>query len=199
MTDVGGVVGERLLAIVQRIERMEEEIANCQADRREIYAEARGAGFDAKTVREIVKLRKMDPMDRAEQEALLDIYKAALGMLADTPLGQAARRRLSKPPEKPSDDQPEAPTDDDGNDELDDLLDPDVPPEDTRTVEDARKLGEEAAKAGKPVTSNPFPAQDKRRAAWDEAWCMASGSDGMEVPEQWRRTPKKKPEPEARP
>ena len=93
--DVGGIAAERLEVFIQRIERMEEEKAAIATDIKEIYAEAKGAGFDTKTIRQIVRLRKMDPQERQEQEALLDIYKAALGMLYDTPLGSAARRRMS--------------------------------------------------------------------------------------------------------
>ncbi|WP_039853188.1 hypothetical protein [Magnetospirillum fulvum] len=53
-------------------------------------------------------------------------------------------------------------------------------------------MGRQAAETGKPVSANPFPAGDPRRAAWDEEWCRAAGSDGMEIPEAFRR--KKKPQ-----
>ena len=74
------VAAERLRGFVQRIERLEEEKAALAADIREVYAEAKGNGFDIKTLRAIVRLRRLDTTDRAEQEALLDLYKAALGM-----------------------------------------------------------------------------------------------------------------------
>jgi hypothetical protein len=62
--------------------------------------------------------------------------------------------------------------------------DPDVPPPPPPpTVEDAREMGGQAAADGKPVTANPFPPRDERRAAWDEAWCQASGTDGMDIPD----------------
>ena len=80
MTDDGSIAAKRLRAFIERIERLEEEKAALAADIREVYAEARGDGFDAKTMRQIVKLRKLDSADRAEQEALLDLYKAALGL-----------------------------------------------------------------------------------------------------------------------
>ncbi len=60
------------------------------------------------------------------------------------------------------------------------------------TVDDAHRLGGAAARSGEPVTSNPFPAFDERRAAWDESWCAELGSDGMEIPEALRHTPKPK-------
>ncbi len=80
MTDGGGIAAQRLRSFIERIERLEEEKAALAADIREVYAEAKGDGFDVKTMRQIVRLRKLDSTDRAEQEALLDLYKAALGL-----------------------------------------------------------------------------------------------------------------------
>lgn len=65
---------------IDRIERLEEEKAGLQADIREIYAEAKGVGFDTKVMRQIIKLRKMDPADRQEQSFLLDEYKKLVGI-----------------------------------------------------------------------------------------------------------------------
>ncbi len=81
MADAGGVGADRLRSFVERIERLEEEKANLTADTREVYAEAKGDGFDIKILRQIIRLRKMDSADRQEQEAILDLYKQALGML----------------------------------------------------------------------------------------------------------------------
>ncbi len=80
MSDVGGVAAERLRSFVERIERLEEEKAALAADIREVYAEAKAAGFDPKIMRQIVRLRRMDASAREEQELLLATYKAALGM-----------------------------------------------------------------------------------------------------------------------
>lgn len=80
MTEVGGVAGERLRSFVDRIERMEEEKAALAADIREIYAEAKGGGFDVKVLRQIIRIRKLDDADRREQEELLDLYVRALDM-----------------------------------------------------------------------------------------------------------------------
>ena len=80
MTDGGGIAAQRLRSFIERIERLEEEKAALAADVREVYAEAKGDGFDVKTMRHIVRLRRMESSDRAEQEALLDLYKAALGL-----------------------------------------------------------------------------------------------------------------------
>lgn len=79
--DVGGVAGERLRSFIDRIERLEEEKAVLMEDIKEVYAEAKGVGFDAKTIRKIVSLRKMDHEKRRESEELLDLYKSAIGML----------------------------------------------------------------------------------------------------------------------
>ncbi len=80
MAEVGGVAGAQLKSFIERIERLEEEKAALAADIREVYAEARGTGFEPKAMRQIVRLRKMDADDRQEQESLLEIYKSALGM-----------------------------------------------------------------------------------------------------------------------
>lgn len=80
MTKTGGVTGAQLKSIIERIERLEEERKELGADVREIYAEAKGNGYDPKILRMIIRLRKMNPADRAEQDALLDTYKSAIGM-----------------------------------------------------------------------------------------------------------------------
>ncbi|MBI4970178.1 MAG: DUF2312 domain-containing protein [Rhodospirillales bacterium] len=80
MAGKGGVAGERLKSFVERIERLEEEKAALGSDIRDVYSEAKGAGFDTKVMRQIVRLRKMDSQDRREQEELLDLYKRALDM-----------------------------------------------------------------------------------------------------------------------
>ena len=82
MSEVGGVAGDRLRSFIERIERLEEERATIAVDIREVYAEAKANGFDPKIMRQVVKLRKMESGDRQEQEAMLEIYKEALGMEA---------------------------------------------------------------------------------------------------------------------
>jgi uncharacterized protein (UPF0335 family) len=81
MADVGGIAADRLRSFIERIERLEEEKAALAADIREVYAEAKGTGFDTKIMRQLIKLRKMDKDDLDEQETLLDVYKRAIGML----------------------------------------------------------------------------------------------------------------------
>lgn len=211
----GGVAADMLRSFIERIERVDGEIADLRDDRKEIFAEAKGTGFDTGTMRDILRLRKMEKADREEREALLDLYKAALGMLDDDGIGAAAARRLSPDPEpapeagesvadaarrraagfpdpatarnapKPGESGQEAP--------------PAEPEPPQPTVADARAMGSADALNGDPVSKNPFPPRDARRAAYDEAWCQASGSDGMDLPAAWRRTPKKKPAEETEP
>ncbi len=83
MSETGGVTAGQLRAYVERVERLEEDKAALMADIREVYAEAKGNGFDVKTMRQIVRLRKLDSAERVEQEELLDLYKRALGMAPD--------------------------------------------------------------------------------------------------------------------
>ena len=80
MADVGGIAAERLRSVVERIERLEEEKAALAADIREVYAEAKGAGFDAAVLRQVVRLRKMDKTERRKREELLDLYKRILDL-----------------------------------------------------------------------------------------------------------------------
>ena len=79
------VAQDQLRAFVERIERMEEEKAAIAADIKEIYGEAKGNGFDVKILRQIVRIRKQDANERMEQEALLELYMSALGMVAAPP------------------------------------------------------------------------------------------------------------------
>ena len=79
-TEVGGVDTARLKSLIERIERLEEERNGVSSDIRDIFAEAKAAGFDVKTMRTILKIRKMNPADREEHETLLDIYKNALDL-----------------------------------------------------------------------------------------------------------------------
>jgi len=73
-------VKDQLKSLIERIERLEEEKAALAADIREVYSEAKGSGFDSKVMRQVVRLRRLDRADRQEQEAVLDLYLAALGM-----------------------------------------------------------------------------------------------------------------------
>ena len=78
--DVGGVAGARLKSFIERIERLEEEKAAIASDIKDVYAEAKGTGFDTKTIRKIISLRKVDTEKRREAGEILDLYKSAIGM-----------------------------------------------------------------------------------------------------------------------
>ena len=74
------IAADELRLLIERIERLEEEKKGIADDIRDVYAEAKAVGYDAKIMRQIVRLRKMNQDDRAEMEMLLDTYKAALGL-----------------------------------------------------------------------------------------------------------------------
>jgi uncharacterized protein (UPF0335 family) len=247
-------ISTEFLLLVERVERIDGEIKDLQADKKDVMAEAKSRGFDGPAFREILRIRKMKPETRRQHEAIVDTYKAMLGMLDGTPLGRWAIEKLSKlhSDQGKEDDRP-------GLDELyatavelvvrtrkastswlqrqlqigfnaaaaliermeregvvshpdqagrrevlsadpaeagqpsDDETPIDAPSTAPQaTIEDARRMGTDAAHAGAAVTANPFPPFDERRAAWDEAWCAALGSDGMDIPEALRPTPKPK-------
>ena len=74
------VAAGQLRAFIERVERLEEEKQTIADDIKEVFAEAKGTGFDTKAMRTIIRLRKKDQAERQEEEAMLDLYKAALGM-----------------------------------------------------------------------------------------------------------------------
>lgn len=78
--NVGGIAVDRLRSVIERVERLEEERKALAGDIKDIFSEAKSAGFDVKTLKEIIKLRKKEPSEIEEQETLLDIYRRALGM-----------------------------------------------------------------------------------------------------------------------
>ena len=80
MSKFGGVAADQLRSIIERVEKLEEEKANIGADIREVYAEAKGNGYDVKALRSVVKLRKIEASERQEQAAVLETYMHALGM-----------------------------------------------------------------------------------------------------------------------
>jgi uncharacterized protein (UPF0335 family) len=88
MSGPDGVAGDRLRSFVERIERLEEEIKGLTDDKKDIYAEAKGEGFDVKILREVIRLRKQDEKERDERDSLLDVYMHALETAA--PIAKAA-------------------------------------------------------------------------------------------------------------
>jgi len=78
MSRSSGIAGDQLRAIVERIERIDEEIKQLNEDKKEIFDEAKGNGFDVKILREVIRLRKQDPEERDERESLLEVYLNAI-------------------------------------------------------------------------------------------------------------------------
>lgn len=87
MNQPGGVAGAQLRALIERIERLEEEKKALSEDIKEVYGEAKANGYDTKIMRQVIRVRKQDQAERQEQEALLDLYLHALGMIADPESG----------------------------------------------------------------------------------------------------------------
>ena len=79
----GGVAVDQLKSIIARVEKLEEEKTGISADIRDVFAEAKGNGFDTRAIRTIIKMRKMDASERQEQETVLDTYLHALGMIPE--------------------------------------------------------------------------------------------------------------------
>ena len=75
------IAADQLRAIIERVERLEEDKKAISDDIKDIYAEAKGNGYDVKALRTIVRMRRQDADERAEQEAILDAYKVAMGMV----------------------------------------------------------------------------------------------------------------------
>ncbi|MEO0635043.1 MAG: DUF2312 domain-containing protein [Pseudomonadota bacterium] len=83
MVDATGFAREQLRSFIERIERLEEQKKEISDDIRDVFAEAKGNGFDVKVMRQIVRMRKVDASQREEEDAVRDLYMTALGMLPD--------------------------------------------------------------------------------------------------------------------
>ena len=88
---------EQLKSFVERIERLNSEKDELASDIRDVFAESKAMGFDVRALRAIIKMRKQDAAELAEQNAILETYMHALGMLSDLPLGKAAIERATAP------------------------------------------------------------------------------------------------------
>ncbi|GJE77466.1 DUF2312 domain-containing protein [Methylorubrum suomiense] len=189
---------DMLRSFAERIVRLREEIKVFQADIKDIRNEAGAQGYDKKALMLVVARMMEDNSDRVTREetaALADVYLASLGMLDGTPLGDAARRRFD-PIDDPLDSAEESEENADRSDGNSDVTSDEEPSPPSgamseETIAAAREEGSTAAEAGERVFANPYVAGDPRRAAWDEGWCVRKGSDGMEIPDAFRR--KKRP------
>ncbi len=145
MPDVGGIAGERLNSFIERIERLEEEKRALAEDIKEVYAEAKGTGFDTKIMRQLIRIRKRDQDELDEEETLHDVYKRALGMLPDAaPRGASRRNNADARPSPQSSPRTRG-----------EERDPRIP---------GSKSGEEVGGSGAPRL---LPRRDRRRKASD--------------------------------
>lgn len=94
--DTVGVAGDRIRSIIERIERLDEEIKDLVETKKEIFAEAKGEGLDVKVLKEILKLRKQDKDERDEQESLLELYLRAMDAPTPAPVAQPAARPIAQ-------------------------------------------------------------------------------------------------------
>jgi uncharacterized protein (UPF0335 family) len=85
MADAMGVARDQLKSFIERIERLEEEKKTIADDIKDVYSEAKGTGFDTKILKKIISIRKQDKDERMEQEAILETYMIALGMMEGPP------------------------------------------------------------------------------------------------------------------
>lgn len=79
-SDIGNIAADRLRSLIERVERLDEERKALTSDIKDIFAEAKSAGFDVKVMRQLIAIRKREPADVEEQEMLLDVYRRSLGM-----------------------------------------------------------------------------------------------------------------------
>jgi uncharacterized protein (UPF0335 family) len=179
---------QELKNIVDRIVALNVErkatLAEFDEDIEGIYTEAEGKGFDVKALRLAVRRRHETPEQRAkryETEALADMYSAAIGDLAGKPLDDLTRRRIDEQMRQQQQ-QGQEPPEPSAQSEL-----PTQPTEPVETADQAREKGKQARRDGKRIVDNPYHSSSPLRALWDEGWCEEDGSDGMEVPQAWRR------------
>lgn len=90
MSDTAGIPGDRIRTIIERIEKLEEEIKDLNEAKKEVFLEAKSDGLDVKILKEIIKLRKQDKDERDEHETLLDVYMRAMDAPQPAPVAQAA-------------------------------------------------------------------------------------------------------------
>lgn len=207
------VSGRQLMDFIERLERIRERKKEAAEDEKLVFAEISNAGFDAKTVRKVLKRREARPVDIEEAQQMLDMYLHACGMASEAPLFRAvgmmsvdlsARDQVIEAFKQLVPNEGEIIVkigkqpvrlyrDEHGEAQAEDVVDAppkpasrraDSVPSAKREVPDvdeagAKDLGGKAYRENQPITTNPFPWDDKRRAAFDAGWREASGTDGM--------------------
>ena len=196
---------EQIRSYAQRIVNLEDERKGLASDIKDVKNEAASQGIDKKALMIVVaRMRETEDQKaaRIDAESIADVYLASLGMLDGTPLGEAARRRFDEPEEREDEDElpagnAGAAAEDDAGAERAPRSYPPAGAMSEAEIAQAREAGSAAAGAGTKIFANPYAAGDPRRAAWDEGWCARKGSDGMEIPEAFRRKAKPKKADEA--
>jgi uncharacterized protein (UPF0335 family) len=167
--------GARLRSFIERVERLDEEIKSLNADKSEIYKEARGEGFDAKVMRKVVTARKMDSADREEQDALFDLYWSAIhGEPEEAPRARARAREENEQPV------PTSLAGDDGHPQ---------PSSEASQVNDAREQAGVSADHGSAHSEQEQASapQGGNPAASESGASVNDNSDGLDIPEFLRR------------
>ena len=90
MSDPVGIAGERIRSFVERIEQLDTELQDINEQKKEVFSEAKGEGFDVRVLKEIIRLRKQDKDERDEHETLLDVYMRAMDTASPEPIAEAA-------------------------------------------------------------------------------------------------------------
>ncbi len=205
----------RNMTMSQELRAAADDIIALEIEKKEIaddikarYEALEAKGFDVSAVKIAVKRRKESATQRAarrERDAIADVYSAAMGDLFGKALDDLTRQRMEEERQRLED---RARGDKKG--ESDDAAAPEQPSEPLpgttgdqitpQMIDAAREEGRQARRADPParIVDNPYHSSDPRRAAWDEGWCEADGSDGMEVPEAWRRKKDEKPADDAK-
>lgn len=158
MADAAGIAGDRLKSLINRIERLEEEIGALNADKSEVYQEAKGTGFDVKVMRQIIQRRRKDRDELDEADTLLDIYERAIGMRPDFGTEVATRARTEDPAV-----------------EVESGAEPtlaDAP--DIEDLDAARDQGREAFASGGRIDRPPQFPHHQLLAAWDRGFTEAA-------------------------
>lgn len=144
---------DQLRTIIERIEKLEADKADVAEDIKQVYAEAKSNGFDVKIIRKVVAIRKKEESALAEEQALLSTYLAALGMLSDLPLGQAALKTNAPGQAGTAADEASKAS--------------------VADLERARQKGEDAAEDGWKATDNPYIFADPRYQEWAKGFSGA--------------------------
>lgn len=189
--DNGNGFDARLRQHVDALIRLEEERLELSERVKDRIQQVKLDGYEPKFVKQIVKERFLSKEEIERSRAIIDLYRASIGALDGTPMGDYARRELDRAMRKHMG-KPEEPSPEEREREEQEAFREaaNLPPQET--IEQARERGIQAAKDGKVLSSNPYGPNDPRRAAWDEGWCQGAGRTGMEIPENLQRKKKKK-------